>query len=171
MKMGADMTLISEDDVKKKLNIDSWRNLSKDKFLNFVAEMPHMNKEVALQAIAQFPNFKSLVDETMNSVEQHSVSAQKYGWKSQKKVHKAFRSYRKTLNRELERENLSTEDRFKILEMLREAVNMESEKDTEHKAFQMKLVTIAATVGIAAVGAAVAALGGKAGFGSGDNSA
>ena len=45
---------------------------------------------------------------------------------------------------------------------------MESEKDTEHKAFQMKLVTIAATIGIAA---AVAALGGKAGFGSSDNSA
>lgn len=37
---------------------------------------------------------------------------------------------------------------------------------TEHKAFQIKLVTIAATIGIAAVGAAVAALGGKAGFGS-----
>lgn len=45
------MTLSSEDDVKKALNIDSWRNLSKDKLLAFVAEMPHMNKEVALKAI------------------------------------------------------------------------------------------------------------------------
>jgi hypothetical protein len=171
MTMGASMALASEDDVKKKLGIDSWRNLSKDKFLNFVAEMPQMNKEVALKAIAQFPNFKSLVDETLNSVEQNSANAQKYSWKSQKKVHGAYKSYRKTLDRELDRENLSTEDRFRILEMLREAVNMESEKDSEHKAFQLKLVTIVATVGIAAVGAAVAALGGKAGFGTGDKSA
>lgn len=164
------MALASEDDVMRKLGIESWRNLSKDKFLSFVAEMPQMNKEVALKAIEQFPNFRAMVDETLNSVGQNSAIAQKYSWKSQKKVHGAYKSYRKTLDRELEREDLSIDDRFRILEMLREAVNMESEKDSEHKTFQVKLVTIAATVGIAAVGAAVAALGGKAGFGTGDKS-
>lgn len=164
------MTYRSEEDVKKALNIDSWRNLSKDKLLSFVAEMPHMDKEVALKVIEQFPHFKSLVDETMNSFEQRYESAQRFSWKSQKKVHEAFRSYRESLNRELERENLSGEDRFKILEMIRDSVNKESEKDSEHKAFEIKMVTVAATVGVAAVATAVAALGGKAGFGSNDRS-
>lgn len=163
------MTLRSEDDVKRALNIDSWRNLSKDKLLAFVAEMPHMDQEVALKVIEQFPNFKSLVGETLNSFEQRYESAQKFSWKSQKKVHEAFQSYRETLNRELGRENLSVEERFSILEMLRQAVAMESEKDSEHKAFTVKLVTIAATVGVAAIGTAIAALGGKAGFGGGNN--
>lgn len=163
------MTLRSEDDVKKALNIDSWRNLSKDKLLTFVAEMPQMDHEVALKVIEQFPDFKSLVGETLNSFEQRYESAQKFSWKSQKKVHEAFQSYRETLNRELGRDNLSVEERFSILEMLRQAVAMESEKDSEHKAFTVKLVTIAATVGVAAIGTAIAALGGKAGFGSGGN--
>lgn len=163
------MTLRSEDDVKKALNIDSWRNLSKDKLLTFVAEMPQMDHEVALKVIEQFPDFKSLVGETLNSFEQRYESAQKFSWKSQKKVHEAFQSYRETLNRELGRDNLSVEERFSILEMLRQAVAMEFEKDSEHKAFTVKLVTIAATVGVAAIGTAIAALGGKAGFGSGGN--
>lgn len=165
------MALNSEEDVKKALNIDSWRNLSKDKLLAFVAEMPHMDHEVALKVIEQFPDFKSLVGETLSSFEQRYESAQKFSWKSQKKVHDAFKFYRETLNRELERENLSVEERFSILEMLRQAVAMESEKDSEHKAFTIKLVTIAATVGVAAIGTAIAALGGKAGFGSGGNNA
>jgi DNA-directed RNA polymerase beta' subunit len=130
-----------------------------------------MDKEVALKAIEQFPHFKSLVGETLNSLEQRYESAQKFSWKSQKKVHEAFQFYRQTLNRELEREKLSVEERFSILEMMREAVNRESEKDSEHKAFTIKMVTIAATVGVAAIGTAVAALGGKAGFGSGGDRA
>lgn len=130
-----------------------------------------MDHEVALKVIEQFPDFKSLVGETLNSFEQRYESAQKFSWKSQKKVHDAFKFYRETLNRELERENLSVEERFSILEMLRQAVAMESEKDSEHKAFTIKLVTIAATVGVAAIGTAIAALGGKAGFGSGGNNA
>lgn len=163
------VTLRSEDEVKRALNIDSWRNLSKDKLLSFVAEMPNMDKETVLKAIEQFPHFKSLVTETMSSFEARYESAQKYNWKSQKKVHDAYESYRETLKRELEREHLSSEDRFRILDMLRESVVRESEKDTENKFFTFKLVTVAATVGIAAVGAAVAALGGKVGFGSDDN--
>ncbi|BCW74709.1 MULTISPECIES: DUF3106 domain-containing protein [unclassified Arthrobacter] len=162
------MTLTSEDDVKKALNIDSWRNLSKEKLLTFVAEMPQMDKEVAFKAIEQFPHFKSLVAETLDSLEQRYESTQKFSWKSQKKVHDAYKSYRKTLNRELERDNLTVEDRFRILEMIRESVDREAVKDSEHKAFAIKMVTVAATVGVAAVGAAVAALGGKAGFGSSD---
>lgn len=165
------MPLSNEEDIKKALDIVSWRNLSKDKLLTFIAEMPNMDKEVALKAIEQFPNFKLLVSETIESFGERYESAQKYSWKSQKKVHEAFESYRGTLNHELERENLSVEERFSILEMLREAVNKEAEKDSEFKAFTIKLVTIAATVSFGGAAIAVAALGGKAGFDAGGNRA
>lgn len=165
------MVLKSEEDIKKALDIESWRNLSKDKLLAFVAEMPHMDREVALKVIDQFPNFKSLAGETMTSFGERFDSAQKFNWKSQKKVHQAFESYRQSLDRELERPHLSSEDRFRILEMIRETAEREHAKDSENKAFTLKLVSVAATVGVAVLGAAVAALGGKVGIGGNDGRA
>lgn len=165
------MILKSEEDVKKALDIESWRNLSKDKLLAFVAEMPHMDREVALKVIDQFPNFKSLAGETMASFDERFDSAQKFNWKSQKKVHQAFQSYRRSLDRELERPYLSSEDRFRILEMIRETADRESAKDSENKTFTLKLVSVAAAVGVTVVGAAVAALGGKVGIGGNDGRA
>lgn len=43
-------------------------------------------------------------------------------------------------------------DSFLILEMLREAVNKESDRDSEHKLFTIMMVKVAATVSVAAVG-------------------
>lgn len=41
-------SLNNEKEVKRILNIDSFRNLSKDKIMNFVSEIPKMDKEVAM---------------------------------------------------------------------------------------------------------------------------
>lgn len=41
-------SLNNEKEVKKMLNIGSFRNLSKDKIRNFVSEIPKMDKEVAM---------------------------------------------------------------------------------------------------------------------------
>ena len=43
----------SEVDVKEVLGIESWRNLSKDTFLRFLAAMPEIDREVALELIGQ----------------------------------------------------------------------------------------------------------------------
>lgn len=160
----------NEDQVKKALNLDSWRNLSKDKLLAFVAEMPKMDKEVAMKIIAQFPEFKSLVSDGFNQLEQQVKSAHTFNWKSQKKVHEAFKEYRTLLNRELERESLTPEDRFRILDLFREAVKAEGEKDTENKAMIVKILVAAATVVVALVGLAITALGGKFGIKGGGDS-
>ncbi|MFW3362430.1 hypothetical protein ACN2A0_07175 [Aerococcus viridans] len=41
-------SLNNEKKVKGMLNIDSFRNFSKDKIMNFVSEIPKMDKEVAM---------------------------------------------------------------------------------------------------------------------------
>ena len=48
---------VSEDAVKKALKIDSFRNLSKDKIMQFASMIPYMDKEVAIAVINQFPKF------------------------------------------------------------------------------------------------------------------
>lgn len=40
-------SLNNEKEVKRMLNIGSFRNLSKDKIMSFVSEIPKMDKEVA----------------------------------------------------------------------------------------------------------------------------
>ena len=50
--------LVSEDQVKKALHIDSFRNLSKDKIMEFASLIPHMDKDVAIAIINQFPAWK-----------------------------------------------------------------------------------------------------------------
>jgi hypothetical protein len=39
------MTYKNEDELKKALEIDTWKNLSRDKMIKFAATMPDMDKE------------------------------------------------------------------------------------------------------------------------------
>jgi hypothetical protein len=151
----------------KRLGIESWRNLSKDKFMSFVSDLPNMDKEVALNVIAQFPNFKDLVLETFKKVQEDATQARTFNWKSQKKVHKAFEQYRDILSRELERGDLTSEDRFAILGFLKDAIDAEAAKDSENKKFQLIVTSMLTTAALALAGTALAAIGGKAQIGGG----
>lgn len=155
------MGYASEDELKRQMGIESWRNLSKEKFLTFVSELPNLSKEVALKVVDQFPDFKGLVLDSLNLVQRQAENAVKTNWKSQKKVHKAFEAYRTALSRELERDNLTTEDRFAILQLFKKAIDDESAKDSEHKSFVLRALTIVGTVGLIGLGAAAAILGVK----------
>lgn len=154
------MALDSEEAIKKTLNIDSWRNLSKDKFLTFVSELPNMDKEVAMKAIAQFPEFSTLVIAGLDQFKEQALAAQKFNWKGQRQVHKAFKDYRAMLNRELEREDLTGEDRFRILQLVNDAISKQMGLQQEHQNFILKVLGVAATVLITVVGFALALLSG-----------
>lgn len=41
-------SLNNEKELNRMLNIDSFRNLSKDKIMSFVSEIPKMGKEIAM---------------------------------------------------------------------------------------------------------------------------
>jgi len=156
------MQFENEDELKQKMGIDSWRNLSKEKFLTFVSELPNMSQEVALKVVEQFPDFKSLVMGSFDHVQAQATNAVGANWKSQKKVHKAFTEYRAILSKELDRDNLSSEDRFRILELLKKALDDEALKDSEHKAFALKALGVVASAAVVVVAAGLTVLGGKA---------
>ena len=46
---------LTEDAVKKALKIDSFRNMSKDKIMQFASMIPYMDKDVAIAIINQLP--------------------------------------------------------------------------------------------------------------------
>jgi len=66
--------LVSEEQVKKALQIDSFRNLSKDKIMEFASLIPHMDKDVAIAIINQFPAY---VESSRNMIEQYSAMCDK----------------------------------------------------------------------------------------------
>ena len=66
--------LVSEDQVKKALQIDSFRNLSKDKIMEFASLIPHMDKDVAIAIINQFPAY---AESCRNMIEQYNIMCDK----------------------------------------------------------------------------------------------
>lgn len=66
--------LVSEEQVKKALQIDSFRNLSKDKIVEFASLIPHMDKDVAIAIINQFPAY---VESSRNMIEQYNAMCDK----------------------------------------------------------------------------------------------
>lgn len=62
--------LVSVEEVKNALNIENFRNLSKDKVMEFVSLIPNMDKELAMQIVEQFPSYaeysKNIVSQLNN---------------------------------------------------------------------------------------------------------
>ncbi|WP_139340659.1 hypothetical protein [Microbacterium sp. CSI-V] len=81
---------------------------------------------------------KSLVLGSFEHVQHQATNAFGVNWKSQKKVHKAFADYRRILDKELDRDGLTPEDRFRVLTLLKNVIDDEAVKGSEHKAFVLR---------------------------------
>ena len=57
----------SETAVKKALRIDSFRNLSKEKVMEFASMIPYMEKEFAMEMIKQFPVYAEFAKAFINN--------------------------------------------------------------------------------------------------------
>ncbi|MFC7980662.1 hypothetical protein [Streptomyces sp. NPDC057336] len=150
-----------EDQIKQALGIDSWRNLSKDKMVKFVAMMPDMDTEVALKIVEQFPEFKDFALNVMDAIKKSHESTLSANKQSQEYVHLAFQDLRETLKRELDRGELTWEQRREILEKMQQAVREEALKDSENKSFLDGAFKKVVMVGGAAVALGVAFVGGR----------
>lgn len=83
--------LVSESDVKSALNIDSFRNLSKDKIMEFVSLIPNMDKDVALAIINQFPAYSEMAKCMVEQMTTTCDAAIAENTSSQNTVYAAYR--------------------------------------------------------------------------------
>ena len=77
-----------------------------------------------------------------------------------KACYNASESILKSLDRMLENDDLTYEEKMKIIEKMQEIQQMINEKDTENKKFIRDIVSIAGLVVVAIVGASATLLGG-----------
>jgi len=154
----------SDDEVKKALGIDSFRNLSRENVMRFAAMMPDMDKEVALKIVEQFPEFKAFALDAVGVMERMQQNALASNSESQVNVHQAWADVRAILKGQLDDPELAAEQKREILDLIMETARQESAKDTENKQFLKELTKYAtgAVVGIIVLG--VVYVGGRFGL-------
>ena len=126
---------VSEEAVKRALKIDSFRNLSKDKIMQFASMIPYMDKEVAISIINQFPTYaefgKTIISYytgicdniLQNSKASHDAAIQSY------------QTVLDALAKQLEKENITKSERKDITEKMIEVADKVAEADLHYQKF------------------------------------
>ena len=150
-------TLVSVEEVKNALKIDSFRNLSKDKIMEFVSLIPNMDKEVAIKIIEQYPAFAKLSESMVAQLNKMCDTALEKNEESQRLTMQAYKQILDELSNQLHMEDISKEEREKITKQMIEIADKISVKDTENKAFIDKMVKYSTgfAIGALVLGAAI----------------
>ena len=149
--------LVSVDEVKNALKIDSFRNLSKDKIMEFVSLIPNMDKEVAIKIIEQYPAFAKLSESMVAQLNKMCDTALEKNEESQRLAIQAYKQILDELSNQLHMEDISKEEREKITKQMIEIADKISVKDTENKAFIDKMAKYSTgfAIGVVVLGAAI----------------
>ena len=125
----------SEEQLKKKLNIDSWRNLSKEKFLDYVAIIPDVSEEIRLKVLENLPellNFTKDLTETMKFQQEKIINA---NLNTNNAVIKSLDNIQKSLDSFGNKPDLSKDDLRYIVDKQMELAKMYIEFNKEDKEF------------------------------------
>lgn len=146
----------SEVAIMQALGIDTWRNLSKDKVVRFAAMMPKMAPELAMKIIEQYPEFKEQVLKGLQVIKKSHESTLASNEKSQKQAFATIERTMEMLQGELDKENVSSEDKRFLVENYMETTRMAVAKDSENKKFLDTMFgKVVAGVGLALAASAV----------------
>ena len=107
--------LMSEESVKKMLNISDFRSLKKDQIIQFVSNMPKMSKEVAMKCIEQFPSFTDFANTALD----HYYDLCKTNTRiAHAEALNGYKTILNTLEVQLEKDDLTFEDRSGIIDRM-----------------------------------------------------
>lgn len=126
---------VSENAVKRALKIDSFRNLSKDKIMQFASMIPYMDKEVAIAIINQFPIFADFGKTAISSYMQMCDNILEKNRESQAAVIQGYQTILNALAKRMEAENITEEERKSITEDMILVADKIAQADLQNKKF------------------------------------
>ena len=156
--------ILTEAQVLEKLNIPDFRHLSKDNVMSFASMIQNMDPEVAKKALEQFPDFtKTTLDalKDFKGVIDKSFDDDK---ESANQCYALYDRVQTALEKCLDNETLSFEERKYYIEQMKEVAQLASDKDSEGKKFKWANIAAFGTVAVAAATAMAAILGGNTDF-------
>ena len=151
--------MVTENEVKNALAIDSFRNISKDKIMEFVSAIPNMDKDVAIKIIEQFPTYTESANNIISQLNNMCNNAMKESSESQKESIKAYNKVLDDLGELLKKETITAEERAYITEQMVIVADRISAKDTENKDFLNVIIKSVVPVIAGALVLGVAILG------------
>lgn len=153
--------MLTEQKVLKKLGIEDFRHLTKDKVVKMASMLDKMDPEVAKKAIEQFPNFSNTMKEILTEYKISLDKALESNDECVKSYYDSCDAIISACKKELEKDNLTFEQRREIIDQMILVARMKGEKDSENK----KFIATLAVAGLTAIGmtaaALLTALGGK----------
>lgn len=149
--------MVTENEVKKALAIDSFRNISKDKIMEFVSAIPNMDKDVAIKIIEQFPAYAESANNMISQLNTMCNNAMKENSESQKEAIKAYNKILDDLGELLKKDIITAEERAYITEQMITVADRISAKDSENKDFLKGIIKYGVPImgGALVLGAAI----------------
>ena len=150
---------ITEKKALKKLGIPDFRHMTKDKVVQFTSMIHKIDPEVAKAAIEQFPEFRGMATDMVNTCKEVVVKLCESNNHSQDQFYSACNSIISSLQKELEMPDLSSSDCDRIENKMIQVAEMIGKKDSENKKFLRKLAAGTLALGALFAGTAAAILG------------
>lgn len=155
------MRKISEEKVLQQLNINSFRELSKEKFMDFISVLPDMDPEVQIKALEQFPEFIAAAKEALSGIKENASEILKSEDKGLESTYKSHEMAMEFLGELLKKEGLSSDELMEIARMIVDLTQKQSEEQARRRTFEEGVQTRYLTGVIASMALGVAALGVK----------
>lgn len=159
----------TEQKILKKLGIEDFRHLTKDKVITMASMLDKMDPEVAKKALEQFPEFAATTKEMLMEYKEILDKGLESNQKSVQAYYDTCNSTIASLQKQLEDENLSFEDKRYIIDRMLEVSKMMGEKDSENKKIIATLAVIGATAACVATAVLASAIGGNTQIDTNDN--
>lgn len=152
---------LTEQKVLKKLGIPDFRHMTKDKVMKFASMLHKMDREVAIKALEQFPEFANATTEIVAYFKEIVAKGFEENSASQNAFYSMCESINETLKQELKDGELSFDERMVIIDKMMELAKLEAEKDSENKSFIRWMVGVGGIVGSLGILYLANALGGQ----------
>lgn len=131
---------LSATEVLNKIGATDFRSISKDQLIAFVSSIPDMDKDVAIECIKQFPEFKEHATEIINQLSSLCLNAMDTNQDVVKESIKAYQLILDDLREQLKREDLNDEQRNIIIDKMVNIASCIAEIAREHTNFVQDII-------------------------------
>ena len=152
---------MTDNKVLKILGINDFRHLTKDKVIIMASILDKMEPEIAKKALEQFPEFTKTMKDMLSEYRNELENGLQSNNESVQRVYDECALITSSLQKLLENENLSFEEKKTVIEKMTEIARMVSQKDTENKQFVIRMTTIVSAVVVITITVAASIIGGN----------
>lgn len=155
------MTVNGEDEVKKALGIRSLRSLAKVEPARLVAYLPQLDPKVMTAIVAKIPDVSQLLDKLMNHLRQDAAASRASLDAHQARLHEARLLELEACVEELKRDDLSAENRGRLLDRMTHLQDQLGIDDVRYKEVMLKLRDPQTGLAVAAVAVVLLMMGAR----------